>query len=52
MQEGEEAKQEKEDKIYIKSKKKWKDFNLSEDIIEALRFQNKHKPTKVQEESL
>ena len=26
----------KEDKTYIKSKKKWTDFKLHEDIIEAL----------------
>ena len=40
------------DKTYIKSKKKWNDFPLHEDIIEALRDDNKHKPTKVQEKAL
>ena len=49
--EGEE-KAEKVDKTYIKSKKKWADFKIDDMIIEALRDQNKHKPTKVQEESL
>lgn len=40
------------DKTYIKSKKKWTDFKLHQDIIEALRDDNKHKPTKVQEKAL
>lgn len=39
-------------KTYIKSKKKWTDFKLHEDIIEALRDDNKHKPTKVQERTM
>lgn len=42
--EGEKAPEEhhnKEDKTYIKSKKKWKDFKLHEDLIEALRDDDK-----------
>ena len=40
------------DKTYIKSKKKWNEFKLHEDIIEALRDDNKNRPTKVQERTL
>ena len=40
------------DKTYIKGKKKWNDFDLSQSIITALKDQNKMKPTKVQEETL
>lgn len=36
----------------MKSKAKWKDFKLDDNIIDALRYQNKNKPTRVQEESL
>ncbi len=42
----------KEDKSYIKSKKKWKDFKLHEDLIEALYEDNKTTPTRVQSETL
>ena len=37
-----------EDKTYIKSKKKWKDFQLSEDLVEALYDDGKNNPTRVQ----
>ena len=43
---------EKKDKTYIKSRKRWSDFPLPEHIIEALEDQNKYRPTKVQEETL
>jgi hypothetical protein len=33
---GQEHEYQKEDKSYIKSKKKWKDFKLHKDIIAAL----------------
>ena len=41
-----------DDKNYIKSKKKWKDFKISEEIIEALNEDQKFKPTRVQAEAL
>lgn len=43
---------EKKDKTYIESKKKWKDFEIDDEIIDALRQQNKPKPTKVQADAL
>lgn len=42
----------KQDKTYIKSKKKWKDFQLHEDLIEALYDDGKQNPTRVQSETL
>ena len=47
-----EHKEQKEEKNYIASKSKWTDFKLHQDIIAALKYQNKSKPTAVQAESL
>lgn len=41
-----------EEKRYIKSDKKWKDFKLNADIIASLKDQNKLKPTAIQAETL
>lgn len=41
-----------EDKKYIKTDKKWKDFKLHSDIIDALKSFNKGKPTAIQAETL
>jgi superfamily II DNA/RNA helicase len=48
----EEHEHKKEDKTYIKSKKKWKDFQLHEDLIAALADDGKTTPTRVQSETL
>lgn len=41
-----------EDKSYIKSKMKWTNFKLHQDIIDALRDQGLTNPTRVQAETL
>ena len=41
-----------DDKAYIKSKKKWNQFELHEDLIEALYDDGKTTPTRVQSETL
>jgi superfamily II DNA/RNA helicase len=52
MEEPKEEQHKKEDKTYIKSKKKWKDFQIHPDLIDALYDDNKATPTRVQSETL
>jgi superfamily II DNA/RNA helicase len=52
MEETKEEHHKKEDKTYIKSKKKWKDFQLHADLIDALYDDGKSNPTRVQSETL
>lgn len=47
-----EPEKEKEEKTYLTSKKKWGDFDIHPDIIEVLKFDNKFKPTRIQQETL
>ena len=42
----------KEDKTYIKSSMKWRDFPIHQDIVQAILDDNKNHPTRVQAESL
>ncbi len=48
MEEPKEEQHKKEDKTYIKSKKKWKDFPIHPDLVDALYDDNKSHPTRVQ----
>ncbi len=47
-----EAGTEHDEKTYIKSKKKWKDFQLHQDIIDVLLDMGMKHPTRVQSETL
>lgn len=41
-----------EEKTYVQSSKKWKDFEIHPEIIDVLRSANKTKPTRIQQETL